>query len=380
MYIEPVSGASSSDNHLLGDDESYPVVQIDSKEFSRRLNQKISGLALSKIPSSNYEVIFGHHAAVAASPQVVLNILPKDFNFNIFDKKKKRENVYLTNSLKEQKRLAEKYQGLKSEKKNEENVPIGISSNLNCSWINALLQFIIFNTSLKLMFNYTPKSFSSFNDFIDIYLYDQEKKKPVTTAVTLPVVETLSKYFNGSVYFENAVIDLFGILNGIMNYVFPVESVNLSEKKRDGDLLAIFPNARISIENEEVDLQEFISKNFINQGNKKIILPGELLINFRWFLKNPVSKINKCPLLFYLFDELFLSTQYELDSFVEFRPDDFHISGHYLTYVKLDSLWFQCDDSRIRQIRSNNLPIALSRSFLFHYKKIKFSKNDQKLV
>jgi hypothetical protein len=376
MYVEPLGGNSSAQNDFLGEESYNVVTKINSEEFSNRLNRKIMGLALSKIPSSNYGIIYGHR--VVASPQVILNILPK--NFNIFEKKKKQDYFFKTIPIKEKKRLSEKYHSLKSEKKIESKVPIGIFSNAYNTWINALLQFIMFIPSLRMMFNYTPKSFSSFNDFIDVYLYDQETKKTVSNAPVQPVIETLSRYFCSGPYFENEVVDLFGILNGIMKYVFPLECVNFVDQK-DGDLLALFPSWRSSIENENIDFEEFLSKNFVKHEQGNYILPLELLINFGWFLKKPVRNKNQCnpTTLLYLCDELFLTTHYELDSFIEFRPDEFRSPG-YLTYVKIDGLWFQCDDSRIRQIRSNNLHIALSRCFIFHYKIIKFSKDIKKLV
>lgn len=370
MPIEALGSTSACENHLR--EESYIVKTTE--EFSSLLNRKIKGLAQSKIQNTNYGLICGHR--VAASPQVVLNILPKQFRINLFEKKKKQDLFSIPDPVKERKEVL--YHPV--EKKTETKPPIGIFSRSFNGWINALLQIIIFISSLRTMFNYTPKSFSPFNDFIDEYLYDQDRKKRVTNAPTEPVLETLSRYFYKGNYFENEVVDLFGILNGIMNYVFPIQSEKSIDQK-EGDLLALHPRSRISIENENIDFEEFISKNFIPLGTSNYVLPSELLINFRWFLKKPFRNVNKCnpPPLLFLCDELYLTTHYELDSFIEFRPDEFH-SPAYLSYVKVNGMWFQCDDSRISQIRSNNLHIALSRSFLFHYKKIKLSNENTRLV
>ena len=77
-----------------------------------------------------------------------------------------------------------------------------------------------------------------------------------------------------------------------------------------------------------------------------------------------------------MWNEMISGAYYELDAFIEYRPDDFN-SGGYLTYIKIDGIWYQCDDTRIIQIRSTNLHIALSRSFLFHYKKVKLSEQKR---
>jgi hypothetical protein len=173
------------------------------------------------------------------------------------------------------------------------------------------------------------------------------------------------------------VVDLFSILNLMMNYIFPVEETLLN-KYFNENLLVFSPSLRISIENENLDLEEYIEKFLKSQKLKNSLFPVDFLVGFRWFLNEKVIKDRKCKpsMLLFVFDESCL-TYYELDAFIEYRSDDIN-GGRYFSYVKIGGQWFQCFDSKIKQICVSSLCIALSRSFLFHYKKL--NPKNNKLV
>jgi len=59
---------------------------------------------------------------------------------------------------------------------------------------------------------------------------------------------------------------------------------------------------------------------------------------------------------------------YDLDAFIEARSCSKNLS--YIVYVKVEGMWYQCDNERIVSLRSNHLKIPLSRSVLLHYKKV----------
>lgn len=377
MSIEPPNAESSCYNDLQKkyDFSSY---KMGLKDLSNLVNHKIKGLALSKIPLNKYGIICGHK--IATSPQVVFNILPKGFDIKSYERRKKQDFFSKTILSKQKKNPLEEYY-LKRSKKHDSSypdVPIGIRANSSNNWINAFLQLIIFIPSFRRIFNYTSKSFVSFNDFIDIYLYDQEQKKEITSASNLPIIEIFSRCTFNKDCFQNKIVDFFSILSSIMELIFPKDNLR-EERRMGGDLLALFPRGRISIEDEDIDLEKYILRYL---QNEKMVNPLELLINFQWFLKKATRvKSSECrpSMILNLFDEKFFLGNYELDAFIEYRPDEFN-SAEYLAYLKVDGLWFQCNDIKIRQVRSSNLLIPLSRSFLFHYKKINLAEDSKKLV
>jgi hypothetical protein len=61
---------------------------------------------------------------------------------------------------------------------------------------------------------------------------------------------------------------------------------------------------------------------------------------------------------------------YDLDAFVEYRPDGKDSQGDHIAYLKLEGIWYQCDDDQIIPLRSTQLNMALSRGILLHYKRI----------
>jgi len=60
---------------------------------------------------------------------------------------------------------------------------------------------------------------------------------------------------------------------------------------------------------------------------------------------------------------------YDLDAFIEIRPDG-DDGEHYIAYLKREGTWYQCDEERVIQFRSNCLNVPLRRATLLHYKRV----------
>ena len=359
METQPTQAEGSVYNDLSKD--SFLNSKMQLSDLAKTLNSKINGLALAKIPTSQLGIICGH--LVAAAPQVVFSILPKTIKLSSIKK-----NIADKKLIKQKKLLDEKKEKPNILYKNSIK-PIGILNNHFYPWINAFLQFIIFIPSLKEMFFYTPKSFSSFNDFFDAYIEDQRVNKESTKYSTTDVIESLYSRFK-DFFSSHKKVDLFSLLKKIMSLI----SSRTSALSNFGlDILAFYPSWQIEINNEDIILEEYLSK-IIAYEMKSAITPKELLISFKWFFEKKSSSIESCkaPTLLFFYDNI-SSVYYELDAFIEYREDG--LNGSYLTYLKVDGIWYQCDDTRVRKIRSNNLQIALLRSFVFHYKKIKIREN-----
>lgn len=364
MKTNPVQSKDSLYNDLSEKDNFFS----DQNDAPKKINTKIHDLAIATIPTCNFGIICGHLIA-AVDPKIVLNFLPKGINLDFLKKKRKdsaKEKFFIE-------KHPDDYQLKRILHEVKEHIPIGIQTNLYCNWVNALMQFLIFIPSLRKMFNYTPKSFSCFNDFIDTYICDREEKKAIASITTNSIFEFLLRRFSLKGCYQNDVMDLYFVIKEIMKLI-PTHLDLFYDDTKGGDLLALHPSWQIQVDSEDSIFDEEIKKNFHLRKDK---LPFELLVSYSWFIKNPSIKDRKCkPSMLLFFED---GSYYELDSFIEYRPDDCQ-SGGYLAYLKINGMWFQCDDDRVRQIRSNNLPIVLSRSFLFHYRKIVLNEMKKKRV
>ncbi len=246
----------------------------------------------------------------------------------------------------------------------DKTVPIGI---FGYNWINALMQFIMHVPSLKNMFNYTPKSFSSFNIFIDSYEEDKALGRLVATMNSDILINCLFKKFAEKFFIVNkGKIDVYKILSLIMDSFFE-EKISLDFlESQNSDLLAFQPKWQIVYDvNKKVSIEQYIL-DILNKKNK---VPKELLVALKWFSNGRRFVMNKknCPrkkILFWVDNSY--SRHLDLDAFIEYRQDG-KDSGDYITYLKIDETWYQCNDARICTVPSNNLQIALSRSIMLHY-------------
>lgn len=232
-----------------------------------------------------------------------------------------------------------------------EDFPIGIERCKYNRWINALMQFIIFIPSISEMFAYTPKSLSVFIDFIDLYRKDQRQGKLVTSASSLKLLEVVRKKSPLGFFLNKDPYQLF--FDVIQLLMQDLSQNTKSIDMHEADLLALHPEWVIELDSGNEKSWEDAMEPYLSA------LPKEFLVYQKKKMKNLVPKKQ-----FFIFSSL-----YEMDAFIEFRPDN--DKGDYLAYVKVGGEWLQCDDDKIIHLRPGNLPIALSRSFLFHYRKNK---------
>ncbi|MFA5250410.1 MAG: hypothetical protein WC371_03250 [Parachlamydiales bacterium] len=227
----------------------------------------------------------------------------------------------------------------------EEFLPIGLKPNPYALWLNAFLQFVLFVPSLRVLFDYTPKSFLPFNRFIDCYFADRKEGKTACSFDTLLLLEALSECFQKSFAFFKEFFDLSGLLEQI--------------KTAAGMARSGLKNGLCKKELAEISSDDL--ENFFLPGP----FPAALLTKQKY----PFERKKHLP------KQLFLpnGVLYELSAFVEYRAD-FLTEGSYLAYLKPGGLWYQCDDLRIVQMRSEYLQTAINRALILYYKKVELGQ------
>lgn len=192
-------------------------------------------------------------------------------------------------------------------------IPIGLMPVDPEGWLNALMQFILYVPGFAEGFSFAPRSWYPIQDFIDQYHHDQQENRPISSANGLGLYRFLS---------------------------FKLPNYNLHEICR-----YFF---RILHSKWEVH-------SYINEALKLGI--SDLFVTERYLKKQIFSEPSLC---------------YDLHAFIEMRPDGSNVN--YIAYVKMDGSWFQCDDERITQLRSDSLSLPLQRAVLAHYKRISIGK------
>lgn len=176
-------------------------------------------------------------------------------------------------------------------------------------WVNALLQFIFYIPGFAENFIFAPKSLSPILDFIDQYSFDLEENLAISDADTPGVFRMFAHFFPD--------FTIQGIFESLVRLVRPnmelVRSFNQIEHLGVSDFLVI-----------------------ANYLKKQVVIELDCI--------------------------------YDLNAFIEKRPD--HSGVSYVAYVKVEGRWYQCDDDRITQLRSNELTFALQRGILAHYKRL----------
>ncbi|PIS02420.1 MAG: hypothetical protein COT85_05335 [Chlamydiae bacterium CG10_big_fil_rev_8_21_14_0_10_42_34] len=193
--------------------------------------------------------------------------------------------------------------------------PIGLKSVDREGWLNSLMQFILFVPGFAELFFFAPRSFYPFQGFIDQYYLDQQENRAISR------------------------------VNGLMLFRF------LNLKLSSLSLCHVF---------------EFLSSHLHPQWKISATLDDALATPGAkdLFVIAPTSRRQ-----FFTEENAFF---YDLDAFIELRPDGQELS--FITYVKVDGSWYQCDDDRITQLTSNYLSVPLSRSVLLHYRRVELGK------
>lgn len=190
-------------------------------------------------------------------------------------------------------------------------VPIGLRSVDPEGWINALMQFILFVPGFSDLFFFAPHSYRVFREFIDQYDHDQQEQLALSSA-------------NASSIFQLLVSKLASLsLMDVFRFITQVLQTGWEVCK---------------------SLEEAVVKGFKN----------DLF----------VTETHAKSAFFVQLDRYY----YDLDVFVEQRPDG--ALKNFIAYVKVGGGWYQCDNERIVQLRSNHLEVPLRRAVLLHYKRI----------
>lgn len=188
--------------------------------------------------------------------------------------------------------------------------PIGLLP-VEASWVNALMQFILHVPGFVDFFYFIPKSFSIFQEFIEQYGADQQEGRMVSLADGAHLLRFIRMRLSGS--FE----EVFQFLVRLLQTKWEVfECFEEGVNRRVGDLFLLGACLK----------RQFFSETIC----------------------------------------------YDLDAFIEYRPDGDR--GAYFAYVKVEGVWYQCDDDRITQLKSHCLSLALQRSILLHYKRLSLGR------
>ncbi len=278
----------------------------------------------------------------ATAPRVVIGILSS----LRFPKKKREERIQL---MPAKRRLPPP-----SHRVATKRIPIGLHRCEPYNWINSLVQFLLFLPGSWDLFSLIPRSFQPLREFADQYYTDQEENRPVSSADSAELIRCL--IWKLLPHFLEGKPILYEILCGWMKAMFPH---CLFELPGEIHPVALHPEWHVlchyRTENLHSDRERF------EEAFKKKIgeSPPEILVGL---------KGAPCPLKchYFAFSE---GVSYELDSFVELRPDG-EIGDHYIAYLKRDGTWYQCDEERVIRFRSNCLNVPLRRAILLHYKRV----------
>lgn len=188
--------------------------------------------------------------------------------------------------------------------------PIGLMSVDLEGWVNALMQFILYVPGFADSFTFAPRSLFPIQEFIDQYHQDLADGRAVSSA-------------NGSQLFR------------LFTFRFP----NCSPKEIFQSLIHLLKPKWELFRNVFEALRSRRSTDLFFSMSE---------------LKKQIFSEPNC--------------YYDLDAFIEKRPDGGRVN--YIAYVKVAGSWYQCDNDRITQIRSDMLSMSLQRAILSHYKEI----------
>ncbi|MBX7066180.1 MAG: hypothetical protein K1X28_03005 [Parachlamydiales bacterium] len=188
--------------------------------------------------------------------------------------------------------------------------PIGLMPADPEGWVNALMQFILYVPGFAESFSIAPRSLFSIQDFIDQYHQDLAEGRSTSTANGLGLMQLFGLKFPN--------LSLKEVVEALIRLLIPKWTVYRSIyeallRPRTIDLL------------------------IASTGLKKQLYadPGQY---------------------------------YDLNAFVEKRPDG--ALAHYIAYVKVEGGWYQCDNDRVTQLRSDMLALPLQRTVISHYRQV----------
>lgn len=242
-----------------------------------------------------------------------------------------------------------KEKGRKRVTKQESQVPpIGVVRCKEYPPLGSILQLLLFIPIFRDVFSFSPQSFKHLNDFVALYLKEQSAGLKVSTGSTSRVLELL-KACMPAVFFncESARVSIKDFLCSLIKSVYERGGESISSS------LAF-----------HLDWNIFWDTSFPFSSVIDLpIRPYEILVTVRPGRELTGAVIQR---------QFFTKSDgycYDLEGFVEFRHDGVD-SGSYITYVKAEGGWYQCDDERITVMRSDYLKSPLTRCVLLYYKLI----------
>ncbi len=276
----------------------------------------------------------------ATAPRVVIDVLS---SLNL-PKTKREERIQLIPSKPRPARPS-----LRSASSNR--IPIGLSRCNSCNWINSLIQFLMFLPGSWELFSLVPRSFQPLREFADQYFSDQQDNHPVSSADSRELVRCLMRKI--PTHFLQQKPILYEILLGWIKGIFPHCPFDIK-----GEIHPVILHPEWHVVSNFYDFEEAFQKK-INER------PPELLVAF---------KGTSFPLKRHYFAQS-EGVSYDLDSFIELRPDGEN-GENYIAYLKRNGTWYQCDDDRVVQFRSNCLNLPLRGATLLHYKRIELTSRN----
>lgn len=321
---------------ILGLMNAFPEErQFRDRQIKKPTDTKIKRLVLEQIAVGRKT---GALFPSATSPNVVIGLLSSLH----LPKKSKEER----NSLNSTRRLLPRRSILESPSK---GIPIGLHRYDPCHWLNSLIQFLLFLPGSWELFSLVPRSFQPLREFADQYLADQEAGVLVSSAHSSELFLSLIPKL--SLSFLHGKPILYDLLSEWMMAMFPYCPFTLP-----GEIHPVLLHPEWHLVADDLDFEEALQ-------NKMGERAPELLIRF---------KGEPFPLKGRYFAFSDASASYDLDAFIEMRLDGAN-GENYIAYLKREGAWYQCDDDRVIQFRTNCLNAPLRRATLLHYKRMELT-------
>lgn len=281
----------------------------------------------------------------SAPPQVVADML-FSMGISFINERQKSKNISYIDKFSGFQR-----NGLRRNK-SVKYVPIGLRAYESLPWMNSLMQFILFISGSDELFSFIPRSFSPFMKFAEQYFLDSEANRGVSSVGAETLIPCLEGRLPLRFFQKEEHFDFYKIFKAVTQLVFSSVK-SLDPMMVQGAFLCC--NQHIVLEEGRgASLEEMIYK----KGS-----PEELLVTFYPATASCCRLISKQCFI----RQKFLC--YDLDAFIEFRSEGGH-SAHFIAYLKIEGVWYQCDDERVSLLRSNFFNAALHQSVLFHYSRV----------
>ena len=180
-------------------------------------DSKVMGLVLPRISHpANWS------ALLPTAPQIVMSLVSAALAIPTLEETQQRQNPELLRDERGPRRN-------KSRRKVGQLKPVGLRRYDFQGWMNpmnALMQFLLFLPGFVDLFNYAPRSFHYFLDFIEQYLTDQQQENlSISSANTATLIRCLTKKLPAHLFRMPSKANFYEILHALMKallHPFPV--------------------------------------------------------------------------------------------------------------------------------------------------------------